>query len=101
ANSHPMPPAVPNPERHGLLKRARDPDSFSESAFCQKVALLAAASNSHPCMVHVRGFCANGGERMVVLEMVTGGTLRQRMIREERMVVLELVTGGTLRQRMI
>ncbi|CAI7833589.1 unnamed protein product, partial [Closterium sp. NIES-54] len=81
ANSHPMPPAVPNPERHGLLKRARDPDSFSESAFCQKVALLAAASNSHPCMVHVRGFCANGGERMVVLEMVTGGTLRQRMIR--------------------
>ncbi|CAI5494848.1 unnamed protein product [Closterium sp. Naga37s-1] len=81
ANSHAMLPAVPNPERHGLLKRARDPDSFSESAFCQKVALLAAASNSHPCMVHVRGFCANGGERMVVLEMVTGGTLRQRMIR--------------------
>ncbi|CAI5979031.1 unnamed protein product, partial [Closterium sp. NIES-65] len=81
ANSHTMPPAIPNPERHGLLKRARDPDSFSESAFCQKVALLAAASNSHPCMVHVRGFCANGGERMVVLELVTGGTLRQRMIR--------------------
>ncbi|CAI5472715.1 unnamed protein product [Closterium sp. Yama58-4] len=81
ANSHAMPPAIPNPERHGLLKRARDPDSFSESAFCQKVALLAAASNSHPCMVHVRGFCANGGERMVVLELVTGGTLRQRMIR--------------------
>ncbi|GJP84136.1 hypothetical protein CLOP_g14218 [Closterium sp. NIES-67] len=81
ANTHVMLPSIPHPERHGLVKRARDPDSFPEAAFCQKIALLAAASNRHPCMVHVKGFCANGGERMVVLELVTGGTLHQRMLR--------------------
>ncbi|GJP66106.1 hypothetical protein CLOP_g23025 [Closterium sp. NIES-67] len=69
------------PEPRAIIKRAHDPQKLGEFLFKCKVEVLARAR--HRYLVNLLGYCVGKGERILVYEYLSNGTLFDRLHRPE------------------